>query len=227
MMLRINLALPVEARRSIRPLCRPLRYVFFAIGFVALAWVGFAYFDAELYQAGQSRLFEKILQVSSKTPSGAGSQPLTGSVAEADRSRAIGPQTAARSGYPLGRIEIGSIGMQAMVFEGTDARTLRRAVGHIPGTALPGESGNVAIAGHRDTFFRALEKIRKNDEITLATLNGFYRYRVDVTRVVEPDDIAVLGDEGGSVLTLVTCYPFGLIGPAPQRFVVRARLSGE
>ncbi len=79
-----------------------------------------------------------------------------------------------REGSPLGRIEIRTIGLAAMILEGTDDRTLRRAVGHFPGTALPGQRGNVAIAGHRDTFFRALHKIRKDDEITLTTLNGSY-----------------------------------------------------
>ena len=223
MIVRIVLALPSPAHRFIRP----LQYLFFAFGLIALAWVGFAYFDAELYQAGQSRLFEKLAQVSSKTLSELPLQPLAGAASEADRSRTITPATAARAGYPLGRIEIGAIGMQAMVFEGTDARTLRRAVGHIRGTALPGEPGNVAIAGHRDTFFRLLQRIQRNDEITLATLNGLYRYRVDTTRVVGPDDIEVLQDDGGSALTLVTCYPFGYIGPAPQRFIVHAHRSGE
>jgi len=129
----------------------------------------------------------------------------------------------AREGSPLGRIEISSIGLVAMILEGTDDRTLRRAIGHIPGTPLPGRSGNVAIAGHRDTFFRPLRTIRKDDEITLATLNGFYRYRVDSIRVVEPEETHVLDDSDDAILTLVTCYPFNLVGAAPKRFVVRAR----
>jgi sortase A len=99
---------------------------------------------------------------------------------------------------------------------------LRRAVGHIPGTALPSEHGNVGISGHRDTFFRPLRNIRQDDEITLATLNGAYRYRVDTIQVVGPEDIKVLDSTTESMLTLVTCYPFYFVGPAPQRFIVRA-----
>lgn len=110
-----------------------------------------------------------------------------------------------------------------MVMEGIDSRTLRHAVGHIPGTALPGLQGNVGIAGHRDTFFRELQSLRKEDEITLTTLHGSYRYRVDSTLVVEPREIWVLKDTGEAILTLVTCYPFNYVGPAPQRFIVRAR----
>jgi sortase A len=124
----------------------------------------------------------------------------------------------------LGRIEISTIGLEAMILEGADARTLRRAVGHIPGTPLPGQQGNVAITGHRDTFFRPLHHIRKDDEITLTTLNGSFRYRVDSTQVVEPEDTEVLADSDDAVLTLVTCYPFYLVGPAPKRFIVRAHM---
>lgn len=124
----------------------------------------------------------------------------------------------------MGRIDISTIGLTAMILEGTDARTLRRAVGHIPGTPLPGQQGNVAITGHRDTFFRPLHNIRKDDEITLTTLNGSYRYRVDSTEVVEPEDTEVLADSDDAVLTLVTCYPFYFVGPAPKRFIVRAHM---
>jgi sortase A len=109
-----------------------------------------------------------------------------------------------------------------MILEGTDEQTLRRAVGHFPGTALPGQPGNVAIAGHRDTFFRALRNVRHDDEITLTTLNGSYSYLVDSAQVVAPEDTQVLDDSGGKVLTLVTCYPFYFVGPAPKRFIVRA-----
>ena len=132
------------------------------------------------------------------------------------------PRAPVVRGAVLGRLEIARLGVSAIVVEGINARTLRRAVGHIPGTALPGESGNVAISGHRDTFFRALKDIRQDDELLLTTLEGSYRYRVESIKVVEPGDMAVLDDSGESVLTLVTCYPFYYVGPAPKRFIVRA-----
>jgi sortase A len=127
------------------------------------------------------------------------------------------------AGSPLGRIEISSIGLAAMIMEGVDGKTLRHAVGHIPGTPLPGQKGNVALAGHRDTFFRGLRNIHKDDEITVTTLHGSYRYRVTSTQVVEPEDIKVLAATADDTLTLVTCYPFYFVGPAPQRFIVRAQ----
>ena len=78
------------------------------------------------------------------------------------------------------------------------------------------------IAGHRDTFFRPLRNIHTGDEIILKTLNGSYRYRVDLTEVVAPQDTDVLDTSNKAILTLVTCYPFYFVGPAPQRFIVRA-----
>ena len=112
-----------------------------------------------------------------------------------------------------------------MILEGTDDVTLRRAVGHIPGTSLPGQKGNVAIAGHRDTFFRGLRNIHRGDAITLTTLKGSYRYRVDSTEVVDPQDAEVLYESDDATLTLITCYPFYFVGSAPRRFIVRAHKS--
>ena len=109
-----------------------------------------------------------------------------------------------------------------MVVEGAESEDLRRAVGHIPGTAFPGERGNVGIAGHRDTFFRPLRSIQRDDAITVSTLKGAFRYRVVSTKVVSPEDVQVLYPSGQDCLTLVTCFPFDYVGSAPKRFIVRA-----
>jgi sortase A len=122
----------------------------------------------------------------------------------------------------IGRIEIERLGISVMVMEGADSATLRRAAGHIPGTSLPGQPGNVGISAHRDTFFRPLRNVRQNDIVRLTTLGGVYRYRVVSTKIVDPSNTAVLNPSGSEVLTLVTCYPFYYIGPAPDRFIVRA-----
>jgi sortase A len=108
------------------------------------------------------------------------------------------------------------------ILEGTKSRTLRLGVGHIKGTAFPGEPGNIGIAGHRDTFFRGLRDIRSSDEIQIQTANGLSRYEVDWVRIVAPETIGVLAPSPESAITLVTCYPFHYIGAAPERFVVHA-----
>jgi sortase A len=122
----------------------------------------------------------------------------------------------------IGRISIPRLHLSAMVEEGVDDTTLARAVGHIPGTALPGEAGNIGIAGHRDTFFQKLKDLQPHDEIDFATHSGRYRYTVESLTVVEPSDVSVLEPDGGQTLTLVTCFPFRYIGNAPRRFIVRA-----
>jgi sortase A len=118
----------------------------------------------------------------------------------------------------------GARGVRAIIAEGTDSGTLRHAVGHIPGSAFPGERGNVALAGHRDTFFRGLEGVAPDDRVRITTMDGSFDYVVESTEVVPPSRTDVLDASPAAMLTLVTCYPFGFIGPAPERFVVRARL---
>jgi sortase A len=88
---------------------------------------------------------------------------------------------------------------------------------------LPGELGNVALAGHRDTHFRPLRNIRVGDEITIKTLSHNIDYVVATISIVAPENVQVLEPTAGHDLTLVTCYPFYFVGPAPKRFVVRAR----
>lgn len=135
------------------------------------------------------------------------------------------PRAVAKEGDLLGRIEIPRLGMKVAIFEGTTSQTLRLGVGHINGTASPGERGNIGIAGHRDTFFRALKGIRVSDEIQIQTATGLSLYAVDWVRIVSPGDIEVLDPSDKSSVTLVTCYPFHFIGAAPERFVVRAHME--
>jgi sortase A len=122
----------------------------------------------------------------------------------------------------VGRIEIPRLGVFAFVKEGADSSTLARAVGLVPGTAHPGEPGNMVLAGHRDTFFRPLRKIKLNDRIRMIVPPNTYEYRVQSMRVVEPEERGVLASKGIEELTLVTCYPFRFIGSAPERFIVSA-----
>lgn len=123
----------------------------------------------------------------------------------------------------IGRLSIPRLHLNTTVREGTGENTLVLAVGHMRGTALPGGKGNVAVAGHRDTLFRGLAGIRKGDRIEFETLHGSYEYEVASTEIVPPDDVSVLKPRQYSELTLITCYPFDYIGPAPDRFIVKAR----
>jgi sortase A len=122
-------------------------------------------------------------------------------------------------------LRIGKVQLEVPVLEGTDDLTLDRGVGHIPGSALPGESGNIGIAGHRDGFFRGLKDVKPGDTIELVGPTRTDQYAVDQILLVRPDDVSVLQPRPVSSLTLVTCYPFYYVGSAPQRFIVQASLT--
>jgi sortase A len=111
------------------------------------------------------------------------------------------------------------------VLEGSDDDTLRRGSGHIEDTPLPGESGNVGIAGHRDTVFRPLKRVKAGDDLDLRTADRVFHYKVSRTLIVNPTDVYVLDPTEKPTLTLVTCYPFEFIGHAPRRFIVQATLE--
>jgi sortase A len=182
----------------------------FAGAFLLLGYCGWVLTDTWIFQQRESRHFERLLN-----------QRHADSAATAIPTSLKSPPVAALPGL-IGRIEIARLGLSAIVMEGDDRRTLRRAVGHIPGTPWPGQNGNVVLSGHRDTFFRPLRNISQDDIITMTTLQGQYRYRVLSTQVVSPDDLSILDPSRNEILTLITCHPFYFVGAAPNRFIVRA-----
>ena len=197
-------------RRALRWLERLL----LVIGIACIGYYVYVSAEAALYQAYETRELDAIL-TSLPSPPTEGTSPTP----------TVTSRKILKAGAAVGRIEIPRLGVSAVVRAGSDARTLRLAVGHIPGTALPGERGNVGLAAHRDTFFRRLGEIRADDEVRLVTAEGTFIYRVQGTQVVNPSDVWVLDSTDAPALTLVTCYPFTYVGSAPRRFIVRAQLS--
>jgi sortase A len=128
---------------------------------------------------------------------------------------------------PSGVLRIPKVHLEVPVLDGTDDLTLNRGVGHIVGTSVPGEDGNVGIAGHRDGFFRVLKDVGPGDTIELVTTKRVVTYVVDQIVVVRPDDVSVLRPRSRPSLTLVTCYPFYFVGSAPQRYIVQASVKGS
>ena len=127
-----------------------------------------------------------------------------------------------RAGSLVGMLDVPRLRLTTPVIEGDDDRTLQRAVGHLPDTPMPWESGNSALAGHRDGLFRPLKDVKVGDEIRFRTSREEFRYRVTGTAIVKPDDLSVLEPKSRAGLTLITCYPFYFVGSAPKRFVVHA-----
>jgi len=179
-------------------------------------WCAFIVADAYLVQ---EHARETLASIARGGPSS--SSTATVSPSDSSSSTTHPPRTVAR-GTPLAELLIPRLGLSEIVFHGSDAHTLSLGLGHIENTPLPGESGNVAIAGHRDSFFRPLRKVKVGDDILLDTPDERVHYRVSSLRVVNSYEVSVIGATRDATLTLVTCYPFWFIGQAPDRFVVRA-----
>jgi len=189
--------------RTLRTLLvRAAYYLFLTSGIAGLTYAGYVFVDARNFQAREQAAFAESL---AKNASGDEASHLL------------------IEGGVIGEMEVPRLGLKAIVVHGDSPAILQSAVGHLPGTALPGEAGNVALAGHRDTFFRPLRNIQSGDAITFRTLDGEFRYQVESTTVVPPSDISSLRSLGGRTLTLITCFPFYYVGAAPDRFIVRAR----
>lgn len=202
----------VVDRKALRDILCWTQRVFAACAMVALGYCAFALVDSWTFQDRERRHLEQLLH--DRQAANPGRRQTASTV--------LPRNPPAFTDGLIGRIAIPRLRLSSIVLEGTSTTTLRRAVGHIAGTALPGGRGNIGIAGHRDTYFRPLRNIRRGDFITLTTPLGEYRYRVISARVVSPTDVAVLDSSDGQILTLVTCYPFYFVGSAPDRFIVRA-----
>jgi len=214
---RLRIVLTSVAHRTV------VRYFFLAIAITCLGIYGNVYLERVLFQTHESREFDRTLDRSAAVVAASDHQITpSGRVVRASRKPLPWSQSPS-SAAVIGRLSVPRLHLSAMVREGIDGNTLQLAIGHIPATALPGQAGNVGVAGHRDTFFRGLKDLRTGDEIQFSTLHGDFKYVVESLIIVEPDNVAVLAASSENVLTMVTCYPFSYIGSAPRRFVVRAR----
>lgn len=178
---------------------------FLALAAILIGFWLFSFVDARLFDARTMRLGNEARQEAGGA------------------SRAVAARREARASGVVGRIDVPRLALSAPVGEGTTGRVLRRGAGHVAGTSFPGEPGNVGIAGHRDQHFRKLKDIRAGDLIHVRTPDGRFTYRVDSILIVRPQRGDLLHPTPDPSLTLVTCYPFYYVGPAPKRFVVRAR----
>jgi sortase A len=186
--------------------------LFAAIGVACLAWVGVAATEASRFQEARSAEIREML-AASRSPEAPALVPETDEVLEL--------------GSLLGMLSVPRLGLETPVIVGDSPRTLDRAVGYLPDTAVPWRGGNTALAAHRDGLFRPLKDIREGDEIALSTAHGDLRYRVNALTIVDPEDLWVLEPQDRDLLTLITCFPFYYVGAAPQRFIVHAERVSE
>ena len=180
---------------------RAAQRLFLWTGIAVLAYAGGMTAYSEAYQRYQSREFDKVIS------SG-------------------GPEAAdLHEGDVVGKLEIPRIELSVVIFQGAEESTLRVGAGHVPGTPLPGAGGNVAIAAHRDTYFRKLKDIEPGDKIRVSLALRTFEYVVESTETVDPQDTRAMESHAGEELTLITCFPFYYVGSAPKRFIVHAVIA--
>jgi sortase A len=201
-----------ESYRAPYGLVRFSRWLFLLIGIGALSYSGWIYTNQYIREREETGTFDRARESRTQDNPAPVSRPIQTPSAEPFRAKLM----------------IARLHLTAMVEDGVTDETLRYAAGRIPGTALPGQLGNVGVAAHRDTLFRKLKGIKKHDLIVLSTVQKDYAYEVTSTTIVRPNDLSVLTPTlGKKTLTLVTCYPFYFIGAAPKRFIVHARQIAE
>ena len=207
---------------------RQIEYVLLVAGVLMLGWyVAFRIRGAALSNAELQR-FKTQQRVSLAGPRGIALSTAAPdfSLWSEKRIKEYQESLAAHFDPAIGVLRIPKINVEVPVLEGTDDLVLNRGVGHVTGTAYPGDnSGNVAIAGHRDGFFRGLKDVVVGDKIELITLQRTDNYIIDRITIVERTDVSVLEQRPHSSLTLITCYPFYFIGSAPQRYIVQASIA--
>jgi sortase A len=212
----VRVARVEAARRSFMTLKFAERALW-VIAVTSLGYCSIAYASAAVHQHRQRTLLKAARAENGLARDGSGAEAVP-SLTSATNAPA---STAADHGV-LGTIEIPRLNISSIVEEGVDSSTLWEAVGHLPGTALPGQNGNSALASHRDTYFRGLGEVETGDLIVFRSPTANYRYRVESTRIVEGSATDALPDSATPTLSLITCYPFRYIGAAPQRFIVTA-----
>ncbi len=180
-----------------------------------------------------SRLAEGSLLLASVLLLGLGAVPLTQSMLAQREAQNLlqslpSPQTDGSQPRTPGQVEgslhIPSIGLSVPILTGCTTATLQRGACRLMGTAIAGGLGNMALAGHRDTRFRLLEHLGTGAIATITDNTGTYDYQVDGVEIVTPEQVSVLEIHDRPELTLITCFPFHYVGPAPQRYIVHAHL---
>lgn len=201
---------------------RIVEYAFIVIGLGLLGIFGLAHLHSSIGSASAIHAFE-VSQEAQLDPAVDASVDF--SLWSPKRIKAYLDSLTLMKDTPMAVLALDRLQIKAAVFAGTDDLALNRGLGWIPGTAKPGEAGNIGIAGHRDGFFRALKDSAIGDVIQLKSDQKLSTYRITSFETVTPDNVSVLRPTDAATLTLVTCFPFYFVGDAPQRFIVHAKLD--
>jgi sortase A len=196
-----------------------LEWLLLLVGMICLGWWTTMTVHGWYFRSQQASLFERVTRTDAASSLPAVPAPFVSIAA-----RPAAPDPAGL----VGVLDVPRLGISTPIISGDDEQSLAVAAGHLADTPLPWEPGNSTVAAHRDGLFRPLQRVRRGDLVRMRTTRGDFDYTVRDMKIVDPDDLSVLRPGRTDSLTLITCYPFGYIGHAPQRFVVRAeRVAAE
>jgi len=213
----------IRAESLWKPLLHAVSDILTLAGIVGVLVWAWGLFEPALYQHIQKDRFEQYRDGVAQLPPAEHARP--------GRMWNIQPVEPAPSGLferdprVLGEMDVPRLEWNVMIREGMDDATLRKAAGHVPATAFPGEPGNFVVLGHRDTLFRPLRGLEQGDHVVVRTMDGEFDYSIDRIEVVPPEDVKLVGGPAERAITLVTCFPFDFLGPAPRRFVAHGHLN--
>lgn len=177
-------------------------------GLVFLIYGGYQYFTVQAKESGATREAEALIAERAHAPE--------------DKSTVMAAFDPAL-GETIGLLEIDKIDARVPIIEGSDAESLDRGVGHYETTAFPGQGDQILLSGHRDTVFTKLGEVEVGDIITIELPYGRFDYKMVASKIVDADDRTVIGSTApNEELIVSTCYPFGFVGSAPDRYVVYA-----
>lgn len=157
-------------------------------------------------------------------------EPIPLAVKDLSKQKKVVPEETQVASYPekgdiIGKIIFPTLGEVYPIIEGTEEEQLARGVGHYLQSVLPGRSDNSVLAGHRDGVFKNLGKLRINDTVKIEMGTQVWIYKITKQQIVDDDDRTIIVPHDQAVLTLVSCYPFDFIGPAPKRYILTAVLE--
>jgi sortase A len=188
------------------------------LGIVISAWALANIVGGAAPATGLNPYVPRIEATESSTPTG--SAVATNAAGSRQFTYPLDPAT----GEILGTLTIPALDQSFPVIEGTGTEELKRGVGHLVQTAMPGEPDNCVISGHRDTVFSRLGSLELGDVFVIETATGTYTYKITRIRIVHKDDRTVVVPTDHAVLSVSTCYPFQFVGSAPDRYVLIADL---
>lgn len=179
-------------------------YVCILVGVGLVGWSGWQYFDSKKQEEKATEEAYELIEEAKTNP-----------IEKKD--------FAPDFGEAAGMLVIDKIEANLPIVEGTSEDDLKKGIGHYEGTSYPLEDDQIMLSGHRDTVFKRIGELEIGDILTVQMPYGEFEYEIVSTKIVDANDRTIIVPHDEEVLTVSTCYPFGYIGHAPDRYIIDAK----